>query len=192
MKYIKLFEEYNSPLTLIRGEGKNNSGNVDLFGKGLYLTDDLGVAKFYGDTIREYVIEGKIYDTTKPFTSSEFRKILFNIDNILKTNICSKYLQEVIDYNDGKLPKDTDIDYIRLSWALDSRSEFYDVLKKNDLIYNNFNSYANVCSVINMALNKMGYVGLKYSTTEIEDLEDVGLGDKNSYVIFDKNSIKTK
>jgi hypothetical protein len=190
MKHLKLFEEYNSPLTLIRGEGKNNSGNVDLFGSGLYLTDDIDVAKFYGDTIREYSIKGKIYDTTKSFTSTEFRKILFNIDSILKTNICSKYLQEVIDYNEGKLPKDTDIDYIRLSWALDSRSEFFDVLKKNYLIYNNFNSYANVCKVMNMALNKMGYVGLKYSTTEIEDLEDVGLGDKNAYVIFDKNSIK--
>jgi hypothetical protein len=192
MKHIKIFEEYNSSLTLIRGVGKNDSGNVDLFGKGLYLTDDLNVAKFYGDTIKEFVIEGKIYDTTKSFTPSELKKILFNIDSILKTNVCSKYLQEIIDYNDGRLPKDTDVDYIRMSWALDSKPEFYEVLKKNNLIYNDFNSYANVCAAMNMGLNKMGYVGLRYSTSEVEDLDDNGLGGKNAYVIFDTKAIKTK
>jgi len=37
---------------------------------------------------------------------------------------------------------------------------------------------------MNLALQKMGYVGLKYSTSEIEDLDDRGLGNKNAYLIF--------
>lgn len=180
----------NENLSLIRGVGKNETGNVDLFGKGLYLTDDIDVAKFYGDTIKKYNISGKIFDTTKEFTSSELKKFFITLDNVLNTNFGSKYLREIIEHNDGKLPKNTDIDYIGISWALDSRHEFQEVLKKNNLLTNNFNSYANVCTAMNLALQKMGYVGLKYSTTEIEDLDDRGLGDRNAYLIFNKSSIK--
>ena len=41
-RFIKTsIKEYlNENLSLIRGVGKNESGNVDLFGKGLYLTDN--------------------------------------------------------------------------------------------------------------------------------------------------------
>ena len=182
-------EYINENLSLIRGVGKNDSGNVDLFGKGLYLTDDVDVAKFYGDTIKTYSINGKIFDTTKEFNSSELRKFFITLDNVLNTNFGSKYLMEIIEYNEGKLPKNTDIDYISISWGLDSRYEFQEVLKKNNLLTNNFNSYANVCTAMNLALQKMGYVGLKYSTSEIEDLDDNGLGNKNAYLIFTKSSI---
>jgi hypothetical protein len=182
-------EYINENLSLIRGVGKNDSGNVDLFGKGLYLTDDVDVAKFYGDTIKTYSINGKIFDTTKEFNSSELRKFFITLDNVLNTNFGNKYLMEIIEYYEGKLPKNTDIDYISVSWGLDSRYEFQEVLKKNNLLTNNFNSYANVCTAMNLALQKMGYVGLKYSTSEIEDLDDNGLGNKNAYLIFTKSSI---
>jgi hypothetical protein len=182
-------EYINENLSLIRGVGKNDSGNVDLFGKGLYLTDDVDVAKFYGDTIKTYSINGKIFDTTKEFNSSELRKFFITLDNVLNTNFGNKYLMEIIEYYEGKLPKNTDIDYISVSWGLDSRYEFQEVLNKNNLLTNNFNSYANVCTAMNLALQKMGYVGLKYSTSEIEDLDDNGLGNKNAYLIFTKSSI---
>lgn len=165
-------EYLNENLSLIRGVGKNESGNVDLFGKGLYLTDDIDVAKFYGDTIKTYNIRGKIFDTTKEFTSNELRKFFITLDSVLNTNVGTKYLRDIIEYNEGKLPKNTDIDYIGISWGLDSNYEFQEVLKKNNLLTNNFNSYANVCTAMNLALQKMGYVGLKYSTSEIEDLDD--------------------
>lgn len=190
---VTTIDEYlNEKLLLIRGVGKNNSGNVDLFGVGLYLTDDINVAKFYGDTIKEYTINGKIFDTTKEFTSTELKKFFSSLDVVLNTNVGTIYLKQIIDYNDGKLPKNTDIDYISVSWGLDSTFEFQQVLKKNNLLTNNFNSYANVCTAMNLALKKMGYVGLKYSTTEIEDLDDNGLGDKNAYLIFDIASINQK
>lgn len=195
MKDLKKFiattirEYLNENLSLIRGVGKNESGNVDLFGRGLYLTDDVDVAKFYGNTIRTYNINGKIFDTTKEFTSTELRKFFITLDNVLNTNVGSKYLKQILEYNEGRLPKNTDIDYIGISWGLDSMYEFQEVLKKNNLLTNNFNSYANVCTAMNLALQKMGYVGLKYSTSEIEDLDDRGLGNKNAYLIFNKSSI---
>lgn len=182
-------EYLNENLSLIRGVGKNGSGNVDLFGRGLYLTDDVDVAKFYGDTIKTYNINGKIFDTTKEFTSNELRKFFFILDDVLNTNVGTKYLKDIIDYNEGRLPKNTNIDYIGISWGLDSNYEFQEVLKKNNLLTNNFNSYANVCTGMNLALQKMCYIGLKYSTSEIEDLDDRGLGNKNAYLIFDKSSI---
>lgn len=194
MKFIKpityfLNENVNNIKTLIRGVGKNESGNVDLFGKGLYLTDDVDVAKFYGDTVKTYSINGKIFDTTKDFNSYELENFFITLDAVLCSNFGSKYLREIIDYNEGKLPKNTNIDYIGISWGLDSRIEFQKLLKKNNLLTNDFNSYANVCTAMNLALQKMGYVGLKYSTSEIEDLDDIGLGNKNAYLIFDNSSI---
>lgn len=185
-----MIKEYlNEGLSLIRGVGRNESDNVDLFGKGLYLTDDIDVAKFYGDTIKKYNISGKIFDTTRDFSAGELRQLLTALDTILGTNVGRKHLRDIIDYNGGKLPRNTDTDYIGLSWALDSNYDFQETLKKNNLLTNNFNSYANVCTAMNLALQKMGYVGLKYSTNEIEDLEDRGLGNKNVYVIFNKSAI---
>jgi hypothetical protein len=182
----------NESLSLIRGIGKSESGNVELFGRGLYLTDDINVAKFYGSTIEEYSINGKIFDTTKEFSSFELREFFGTLDDVLHTNVGSNLLRQIIDYNDGILSKNTGIDYIEISWSLDSTHEFQDVLRKNNLLTNNFNSYANVCTAMNLVLQKMGYVGLKYSTTEIEDLDDIGLGNKNAYLIFKKSSIIKK
>ena len=183
-------EALNESLSLIRGVGKNETGNVDLFGKGLYLTDNIDVAKFYGDTIKEYSISGKVFDTTKDFDSSELRKFFIALDSVLNTNIGAKYLKQIIDYNEGEFSQNTNVDYIGISWALDSMQEFQEVLKKNNLLTNDFNSYANVCTAMNLALQKMGYVGLKYSTSEIEDLDDRGLGNRNAYLIFNNSSIK--
>jgi hypothetical protein len=190
-RFIKTsIKEYlNENLSLIRGVGKNESGNVDLFGVGLYLTDNIEVAKFYGDTIKKYNIKGKIFDTTKEFTSIELRKLFTLLDIILNTSVGSEYLKEILDYNNGRLSKNIGIDYVSISWGLDSRYEFQEVLKKNNLLTNNFNPFANSCTAMNLALQKMGYVGLKYSTSEIDDLDDNGLGNKNAYLIFDKLSI---
>lgn len=179
----------NESLTLVRGVGNNATGNVDLFGRGLYLTDDIDVAKFYGDTIKQYSITGKIFDTTKDFTSIELRKFFISLDDVLKTNVGKNYLKQIVDYNEGRLPKNTGVDYIGISWGLDSIYEFQEVLRKNNLLVNTHNSYANVCTAMNMALQKMGYVGLLYSTNEVEDLEDNGLGNRNAYLIFSNTAI---
>lgn len=179
----------NESLTLVRGVGNNATGNVDLFGRGLYLTDDIDVAKFYGDTIKQYSITGKIFDTTKDFTSIELRKFFISLDDVLKTNVGKNYLKQIVDYNEGRLPKNTGVDYIGISWGLDSIYEFQEVLRKNNLLVNTHNSYANVCTAMNMALQKMGYVGLLYSTNEVEDLEDNGLGNSNAYLIFSNTAI---
>lgn len=184
-----VFEYLNQGMLLIRGVGKNESGNVDLFGKGLYLTDDIDVANFYGKTIKKYIIKGKIFDTAEEFTSSELRKFFRCLDIVLDTNIGNNYLHSIIEYNEGRLPKNTDIDYIGISWGLDSMYDFQELLKERNLLENDFNSYANVCTAMNLALEKMGYVGLKYSTSEIEDLDDIGLGNKNAFLIFKKSSI---
>lgn len=179
---IKTFENFNK-LTLIRGVGKNPTTSVDLFGRGLYLTDDIEVAKFYGDKIETHIIDGKIYDTTKDFTVSELRQFYKLLDNIFQTKIGAQLFQDMINYNEG-IPKKTDIDYMQVSWALNSNSEFYEILKKRKLDTNKFNSYANDCTAMNMVLKAMGYIGLKYSTTEIEDLDAIGLGNRNAYLIF--------
>lgn len=187
-KFIKntLQEHLNESLSLIRGVGNNQSSNVDLFGRGLYLTDDIDVAKFYGDTIKSYSVGGKIFDTKQSFSPQELKKFCMSLNSALNTNYGSTYLRELIQYNDGKVPGD--IDYVSISWALNSRSEFDDILEKNNLLTNDFNSYANTCTAMNLALQKMGYVGLKYSTSDIEDLDDRGMGNRNAYLIFDVNS----
>lgn len=174
-------------LSLIRGVGANDSGNVDLFGRGLYLTDDIEVAKFYGDQIKRYEISGNIFDTTKNFSSSELVSFFGSLDKVLNTRYGSDILRQHVDGNDGEIPEN--IDYIGISWVLNSDSIFQDIIKKSGLITNDFNSYANDCTAMNMALSDMGYVGLKYSTSEIEDLDDNSLGDRNAYLIFDKASI---
>jgi hypothetical protein len=181
MNNLKTFESFNN-LSLIRGVGKNETGNMDLFGKGIYLTDDIDVAKFYGDTIKSYNIKGKIFDTTKEFNSIELRKFFNTLDGVLNSNVGTKYYYDIInnEYN---------TDYISISWMLDSDSDFQRLIIKNKLNTNDFYNGANVCTGMNLALQKMGYVGLKYSTSEIEDLDDRGLGDKNAYLIFDLNSI---
>jgi hypothetical protein len=184
----KMLKEYlNESLSLIRGVGKNETSSVDLFGRGLYLTDNIDVAKFYGDTIKEYNINGKIFDTTNAFNPNELREFLRTLDEVLKTNLGTRLLNDIKDYNDGEIPEN--IDYIELSHALDSDPEFQKVLRKNNLLTNEHNSYANVCTGMNLALKKMGYVGLKYSTSEIEDLDENGLGNENAYLIFDGSSI---
>jgi hypothetical protein len=179
-------------IKLIRGEGKQSgyTSSTDLFGRGLYLTDDMDVAKHYGDNIKEYNVSGKIFDTTKNFDSNELRKFLRSLDNVLHTTIGRKYLQEIIEYNDGKLPKDTDVDYVGVSWALNSKSEFMDLLDGNKMIKNNFNSYADVCTAMNLPLIEMGYVGLKYLSNDVDDLSDNNIKDRNLYLIFDDNAIK--
>jgi hypothetical protein len=179
----------NEGLKLIRGVGKNETGNVDLFGKGLYLTDDLSVAKFYGDKIKQYDITGSIFDTTRNFTSSELTQFLTQLDVVFKTNLGRKYLKQITDYEEDELADISNEDYIGISWALDSTKDFQDLLKKYKLNTNDFNSYANVCTAMNLVLQKMGYIGLKYSTSEIEDLDDIGLGNKNAYVVFDNTAI---
>lgn len=186
--YTTLNEYMSDKLILMRGVGKNLTANVDLFGRGLYLTDDLDVANFYGDTIEEYEVNGNIFDTNKPFTNIELKKFTSILDEIFTTDIGNTLLQDIINYNDGELPENVDVDYVSISWSLNSNSNFYDILKKHGLNSNEFNSYANDCTAMNMVLNKMGFVGLKYSTTEIEDLDDIGLGDKNAFVIFNKNA----
>ena len=179
-------------IVLFRGEGKQSgyTSATDLFGKGLYLTDDIDVAMHYGDNIKDYTVKGKIFDTTKNFDSKELRKFLASLDEVLHTNIGSKYLQEIIDYNDGRLPKDTDVDYIGVSWALNSKEEFMKLLDSKKMLTNNFNSYADVCTAMNLALIKMGYVGLKYSSNEVDDLSDNNINDRNLYLIFDDNAIQ--
>lgn len=186
---IKLSCNISEGLKLIRGVGKNETGNVDLFGKGLYLTDDVNVAKFYGDKIKQYEISGKIFDTSINFGSSELAEFLSKLDSTFKTNIGTKYLKELVDYNEGELSDISDTDYIGISWVLDSTKEFQDLLKKYNLATNEFNSYANVATAMNIVLQEMGYVGLKYSTTEIEDLDEIGLGNRNAYLIFNINAI---
>jgi len=177
----------NENIQLIRGVGKNNTSNVDLFGKGLYLTDNIDVANHYGDNIKKYSISGNIFDTTKDFNQNELNIFFKTLDKIFNTNIGTNFYNELVEMNDGQQPY---IDYVGISWALDSRPEFQNLLKQNNLITNNFNSYANICTAMNIVLKKMGYSGLKYSTSEIEDLDDNGLGDKNAYLIFSKASIK--
>ena len=184
---LKTSNNINEDIQLIRGVGKNETSNVDLFGKGLYLTDNIDVANHYGDNIKKYSISGNIFDTTKDFNQNELDTFFKTLDKIFKTNIGTKYYNELISMNDGQQPY---IDYIGVSWALDSRPEFQTLLKQNNLQLNTFNSYANVCTAMNIVLKKMGYSGLKYSTSEIEDLDDNGLGDKNAYLIFNKASIK--
>lgn len=189
MKHLKLFENFNT-LTLIRGVGKNETGNMDLFGKGLYLTDDIDVAKFYGDTIKSYNIKGKIFDTTIDFNNKELNIFFITLNKELNTNnelsssILSKYYYDIVNNEYNK-------DYISISWMLDSDSDFQKLIIKNKLNTNDFYNGANVCTAMNLALQKMGYVGLKYSTSEIEDLDDRGLGDKNAYLIFDYNSLNS-
>jgi hypothetical protein len=184
---LKTSNNLTEDIQLIRGVGNNNTGNVDLFGKGLYLTDDTDVANFYGSKIKKYNISGNIFDTTIDFNQNELISFFNMFDKIYKTNIGTSFYNELVEMNDGQQPY---IDYIGISWALDSRPEFQNLLKQNNLITNNFNSYANICTAMNIVLKKMGYSGLKYSTTEIEDLDDKGLGNKNAYLIFNKASIK--
>lgn len=184
---LKTSNNINEDIQLIRGVGKNNTSNVDLFGKGLYLTDNIDVANHYGNNIKKYSISGNIFDTTKDFNQNELNIFFKTLDKIFNTNIGTNFYNELVEMNNGQQPY---IDYIGVSWALDSRPEFQNLLKQNNLQLNTFNSYANVCTAMNIVLKKMGYSGLKYSTSEIEDLDDNGLGDKNAYLIFSKASIK--
>lgn len=183
-----LNEFLSDSLILIRGVGKNDTGSIDLFGRGLYLTDDEEVAKHYGDIIKTYNVKGKIFDTTKPFTSIELKKFYLALDKVLKSNLGSKYFKELVDVNDGEIP--TDVDYIGISWALNSYPEFRKLLVKNKLDLNQENTYADDCTAMNLALKELGYIGLKYSTSEIEDLDDKGLGNRNAFLIFDNNVAK--
>ena len=63
-------------------------------------------------------INGKIFDSTKEFTSTELRKFFITLDNVLNTNVGSKYLKQILEYNEGRLPKNTDIDCNRFEMNL--------------------------------------------------------------------------
>ena len=76
---FQIFESNNTTQRLIRGVGKNIGSAVDLYGKGLYLTDSEDVAKFYGK-IETFDIKGKIFDVTKDFTRGELKQICQMID----------------------------------------------------------------------------------------------------------------
>ncbi len=179
-------------LHLIRGVGKNKAGNVDLYGRGLYLTDNRDVALFYGDQIHEYEIRGKIYDATKDFTMSELIELAAQIDKDTGTKAGAKYIEGIRTYNDGKLPRKSDVDYRWIVRTLGSEAELYQHLKKNGLLVNEFNPDANIADVINRALAGLGYVGVKYSTDDVDDLEENGLGGKAAYCIFKKDAITPK
>jgi len=188
-KYVQslILEGLLTEMVLIRGVGKNETSNVDLFGKGLYLTDDIEVASFYGDKIQKYNINGNLFDTTRNFSSSELVLFFKTFDRVFTTNLGQKLLQGYKEMYDGTLPET--IDYIGISHSLNSDYKIQQLWKKHGLLTNDFNSYANDCTAMNLVLKNMGYVGLKYSTTEIEDLDDIGLGSKNAYVIFDQTAI---
>ena len=190
-KFI-IFESNSTPLVLVRGVGRNIGSSVDLYGQGLYLTDSIEVAKFYGDEIQTFNITGKIYDSTKDFTRDELKKICQYINIVTDTRAGSTFLQDVINYNDGKIPVNTDVDYKHLLQALTSNFDLYSSLKNKGELTNEFNTDANFATVINKALSRWGYSGVKYSTEEIDDLDDVGLGNHFAYVIFNPKNIERK
>jgi hypothetical protein len=185
-----IFESNNTTLRLIRGVGRNIGSAVDLYGKGLYLTDSKEVANFYGNKILTFEIKGKIYDSTKDFTKNELKQICQTIDFTTGTRAGSDFLQDIINYNDGKIPTHTDVDYKSLLQALASNYKLYVSLKKRGGLTNDFNPDANFATVINKALSKLGYIGVKYSTSDIDDLEDNNLGNRNAYVIFNLDNVK--
>jgi hypothetical protein len=187
---FQTFESKNISQRLIRGVGKNIGSAVDLYGKGLYLTDSEEVANFYGDQIQTFEIKGKIFDVTKDFTRGEIKQICQMIDVVSDTNAGSVFYQNIIDYNDGKIPIDTDVDYKSMVQALSSNYNLYTTLNKKGELTNSFNPDANIATVINKALSKLGYIGVKYSTSDIDDLEDNNLGNRNAYVIFDLDKAK--
>ena len=176
-------------ITLVRGVGKNIGSAVDLYGSGIYLSDSEDVARFYGDELHYYKVSGKVFDTSIDFSPSFLRKITNAIDNITESGAGAKYLKDVIDYNDGKLPTKTDCDYTTLLNALSSNFELYSELKNKGLLINEFNPDANFATLINKALANLGYVGLKYSTDKIDDLSENNLGGKTAYLIFNGDSI---
>lgn len=179
----KTFEEWVSEqgTKLVRGSGKSEAGNVDLYGKGLYLTDDVNVAKFYGDNISESIIKGDILDASRPLKEKDFKLIISGLEKELGVKLDSYAydkaltLKNIADEIDSIAPPNSFI-----NWA-----------KKND-VYNDFNPSANVSSAINKVLKSKGVVGIKYSTDEIDDLYEASLGGKNAFVIFDENAIKTR
>ena len=175
---------------LIRGVGKNIGSAVDLYGKGLYLTDSEQIAKFYGDEIQSFDVNGKIYDATKDFTKQELKQICRALDAVSGTNAGTTFIRDVIDYNGGKIPEATDVDYKHLIQALSSNHSLYQTMGKQGLLTNEFNPDANIATLINKALVKLGYIGLKYSTNDIDDLADNGMGNQNAYVIFDTNTVQ--
>ena len=182
------YKESLPTVTLIRGEGNNNTGNVDICGQGLYLTDDSDVAKYYGDKIVSYKVTGKIYDTTKDFSLQEIKAVCAEIDKNTGTGAGGQYIQDLTDYNEGKLPEKTDVDHRSLSQALSCNGRLYKWMKANGFCKSEFNPDANFCDIINQALVNLGYVGIRYSTNLVDDLEEKGLGGKNAFVIFDKGS----
>lgn len=171
-------------LTLIRGVGKNSTSNMDLFGRGLYLTDDRTVAQYYGDTIMEHKVVGKIYDASQDFSLADLRAVAKELDKNTGTGAGTQFIQDLKDYNDGHLPKNTDVGYQSLLQSLTCNGKLYKWMAANGYAKNKFNSDANYADLINGALANLGYIGVKYSTDAVDDLSDNGLGGKNAYLIF--------
>lgn len=185
-KYIVLNESIiNEQLTLMRGVGKNDTGYLDLFGKGLYLTDSEPVAKFYGNAIERFKVNGTILDVEKDLEYDFLVELFRKFDQIYKTFQGRIYLKELKNiYDDGYK-----LDYIGLIQSVDSWEQFHKIAEKNNF-NNQHYSAANIYSLMNNVLKQFNYVGLKYPTSEIEDLEDKGLGNESAYLIFDLSAIK--
>jgi hypothetical protein len=164
-------------ITLVRGVGTGKATGVDLYGKGLYLTDSEDVAKTYGDKVESYTVKGNIFDATKPLNKKEFDNIIQGIEK--KINV---------DLSDYKGSYTDDIVLKNIIDEVDSNIDFNAIdnyVKKTGVQ----SEERNITNIINDVLKDEGYVGLKYSTKDIEDLESLGLDNQNAFVIFDKKAV---
>ena len=168
-------------MELVRGSGKSGAGEVDLFGKGLYLTDDIEVAKFYGDDISTSIVSGEMLDATQNLSKKDFDMVISGLEKELGIRDTGytfgegMKLSDIISEIDSYTPPNAFI-----KWA------------KDNGVYNDFNPSANVATAIGKVLKDKGVKGIKYSTDEIDDLYDNNLGGRNAYVILDTKDVKTK
>jgi hypothetical protein len=181
-------------LNLIRGVGNQDeyTSATDLFGKGLYLTDSQEVADFYGEKTQHYEVSAAIFDTTKEFTREQLESVLNKLDAITQTKSGYRIYKNILDWNEGRIPRKTGVYYLNLIYSLSSDADFYRAIPQLLPNRNEFSPQADVCTVFNMALSKMGYDGLRYLSDEVESLEDKGILGKNLYLIFNSNENNVK
>lgn len=173
---------------LIRGvsdTGTTKASGVNLYGKGLYLTDDAGVAKHYGNKIENHIVSGNILDATKPLTKKDFTTIIQGIEKRLNTD-----LSEYKNFYLNDFPNDLKIRHIIDELESHTGDKPIKAWAKNNGMDTPDNSMSDTASLVNDVLKDQKVVGLKYSTDDIEDLYDKGMGGKNAYVIFDSKALQ--
>jgi hypothetical protein len=162
LKRIKPVSKLNTgdEIRLVRGVQKDLTGTGEaLFGRGVYLTDNVNVAELYGDEIQEVVVKNSnIFDGN--------------------TTEINRFTDDIVD----RVQKDTgaNIDYLK-----ESEVDYTYNRLRDELTAATGEEPEKIADVINDILKENDFQGVRYNIGQVSDTAvEKGIGDSNAFVLF--------